>query len=111
MAYGWFYVYVVELDDGACLGDKSDPSLPYLYVGISGNPAEKRFAIHKEGGRTSNELVFNYGVKLRPDLYKHYGALREREASDFEQHVAEELREKGYVVYAGKPGLPWQRFR
>lgn len=105
MPNGWYNVYVVELADAASLGTKPNPALPFLYVGITNNTPERRFEIHKEGGRTSNDNVRLHGIRLRPDLYRHYKRAKRSDAPEFEQRVANELRSKGYVVDSGGYGF------
>lgn len=104
----WYTVYVVELDDQAALEVRSDPSKPYLYVGITARTPEERFATHRAGGMTASKLVRDHGVRLRPDLYACYKkANGERRASRMELRVAEELRSRGFIVHCGKPGFFW----
>jgi hypothetical protein len=112
MANHWRTVYVIELDDESPLKRRNDPSMPYLYVGITYNTPEERFSKHMEGGRTASKIVTNHGIELRPDLYSHYKKVRgDDNAAMLEQEVAKELKEKGYIVHSGKPGFFWDQYK
>ncbi len=100
-------VYVIELDEHAPLPSSLGTRRPFLYVGITFNTPERRFEIHKRGGRTASRIVFKHGVRLRPDLYERYEQVPVDRASAFEQTVAKALRAEGYVVDAGSPGFGW----
>lgn len=111
MPFKWMTVYVVELDDGAPLPTREDPRLPFLYVGVTGNTPERRFEIHKEGGRTASSIVTEHGVRSLPHLYQRYKRVRKDRAAALEQKVAEDLRAEGYVVYSGKAGFFWDKYK
>ena len=108
----WYTVYAIELSNDAHLGPKSDTTKPYIYVGITSQTPEGRFATHKAGGPTASDIVRRHGLRLRPDLTsgckKANGRTR---AVALEQEVAADLRAKGYIVDAGQPGMGWDRFR
>ena len=47
-----------------------DPAKPCVYVGMTGLPVEHRFENHKNGYK-STWTVKKYGIRLKPELYKH----------------------------------------
>lgn len=107
-----FTIYVIELADAARLGPKPDPTKPYLYVGVTALLPEKRFEKHKEGGITASRIVTRHGVRLRPDLSAKFKRSRSRDvAAEREQAAAAALRKRGYVVYSGRKGYFWDRYR
>jgi hypothetical protein len=110
MPNGWYNIYVIELTADAPLPARQDLSMPYLYVGITNNTPERRFEIHKQGGRTSSDIVRKYGIRLLPQLYQHLKRVTRADAGKYEQEYAEKLRKAGYVVYSGRPGLFGDQF-
>lgn len=100
-------IYIVELDQQAPLRRRRGSHLPLLYVGVTLNSPERRFEMHKKGGRTASVIVTRFGRCLRPDLYERYPRIPIGEAAAFEQRVAQELRCQGYTVDAGGVGFGW----
>ena len=102
-----YRVYVIELspevldrkrvaDENA--GRREDK--PCVYVGQTARTPEERFAQHKSGKRSSR-IVREYGVRLRPRLYRNVGPFATRaEAEAAESRLAERLRRRGYVVWS-----------
>jgi hypothetical protein len=94
-----FRVYVIELSDE--VGPRSNPEKPSVYVGQSALSPEKRFEAHRAGHRASRR-VRNFGVRLRPRLYRNVGPFDTRaEAEAAERHLADRLRRRGFTVYGG----------
>lgn len=98
-----YHVYVVELDQALCnkRGCLSRNGRPPVYVGQSANPPEARLRQHKQGYKSSR-FVREYGICLRPRLYKGYGPFRTRaEAIEAEARLARRLKSMGYCVFGG----------
>ena len=94
-----YYVYVVELTDEA--GPRLDPRKPCVYVGQTGMSPEERFEQHLAGYKASR-WVKNFGVRLRPRLYRNYGPYDTWEASvEAERRLKEKLAQRGYRVRGG----------
>jgi hypothetical protein len=73
---------------------------PCVYVGQTAGTPEERFAQHM-GGVRSSRIVREYGVRLRPKLFKNVGPFATRaEAEEAEKRLAERLRRRGYVVWS-----------
>jgi predicted GIY-YIG superfamily endonuclease len=77
-----------------------DPSMPCVYVGMTGQSPDVRFDKHKAGLK-SNRFVRVYGLKLLPQLYECYNPMPYEAALDMEIELAIYLREKGYGVWQG----------
>jgi hypothetical protein len=71
-----------------------------LYVGITGQTPEERFANHKAGYKSSKS-VEEYGECLLPSLYDHLNPMGYAEAQSLEKQIAESLKEAGIPVYGG----------
>jgi predicted GIY-YIG superfamily endonuclease len=102
-----YRVYVIELSPEV-LGKKrvADENAdrradkPCVYVGQTARTPEERFAQHKDGKRSSR-IVREYGVKLKPRLYRNVGPFATRaEAESAESRLAEKLRRRGYAVWS-----------
>ena len=71
---------------------------PHVYVGQTNQTPEERFAEHLAGGFTSVPAVLNYGIRLRPRLYRNWGPYQTREdALDAEARLAEETSDEGLL--------------
>jgi hypothetical protein len=99
------HVYVVELDSRVLKDVKfarANPAyvfgMPCLYVGMTGLDPDLRFDRHKAGIQ-SNKYVFEYGLRLMPQLYEVFNPMPYRTACEMEFELAEELRGKGYAVW------------
>jgi predicted GIY-YIG superfamily endonuclease len=102
-----YRVYVIELspevmgkkrvaDENA--GRREDK--PCVYVGQTARTPEERFAQHKNGKRSSR-FVREFGVQLKPRLYRNWGPYATRaEAEAAETRLAEKLRRRGYAVWS-----------
>ncbi|MDQ2734170.1 MAG: hypothetical protein M3Y55_04080 [Pseudomonadota bacterium] len=100
-----YSVYVVELDDriwNLARFRKANPdhvlSKPFVYVGMTGLDPDLRFDRHKAGIQ-ANRYVFEYGLRLLPQLYAVYNPMPYDAARDMEVELAIGLREAGYGVW------------
>lgn len=98
-------VYVVELHPEVLKEQKflrenpgRRPSLPCLYIGSTCLTPAERFRSHMRGQK-SNPFVYRYGVRLRPEFYRHYPAMTRDEAELTERELALDLRARGYGVW------------
>jgi hypothetical protein len=100
-------VYVILLDDAVAkhssvlrLNPKRDPSMPCVYVGMTGLPVEHRFENHKHGYKSA-WTVRKYGVRLLPELFEHLNPMPYDAAAQMERDLTEDLRATGYTVTGG----------
>jgi len=98
-------VYVVELSKDVLYEArfrKSNPDYisgkPCVYVGMTGLSPDQRFDKHKAGIQ-SNKYVFDYGLRLLPELYEMYNPMPYGGACEMEVELAIGLREAGYGVW------------
>ena len=108
-----YCVYVVELDKKVLKHKKfrtTNPDYkegkPCVYVGYTSKTPEIRFQKHKEGARNKKGIkifstyVKNYGLWLKPRLYRSHNPFSSRkEAKNFEVEKARRLRKRGYAVW------------
>ena len=99
------HVYVVELSDRVWNEPsfrKANPghrlSKPLVYVGMTGLDPDLRFDRHKAGIQ-ANRFVFEYGLRLLPQLYDVYNPMPYEAAREMEVELAIGLREAGYGVW------------
>ena len=71
---------------------------PCVYVGMTGLEPDVRFDKHKAGIQ-SNRFVFEYGLRLMPELYEIYNPMPYAGAQEMEVELAIGLRETGYGVW------------
>ncbi len=69
-----------------------------FYVGMTGLPIEERFTNHKRGYKSAS-VVRKYGTELAPEWYDGIPAMTYEEAALTEPALADELRDRGYLVY------------
>lgn len=93
--YRKYHVYVIELEE-LVRGRKA------VYVGETRNPPERRFEIHKAGGRTSSRVVLERGVRVRPDLAPQRAFDTVEEALAEERRLGSVLRAAGYEVHGAQ---------
>lgn len=100
-----YSVYVVELSPRVWDEPrfrKANPdyllSKPCVYVGMTGLDPDVRFDKHKAGIQ-SNRFVFEYGLRLMPDLYAIYNPMPYRAAQEMEVELAIGLKESGFGVW------------
>ena len=86
-------VYVIRLRNPR-RGDRREA----FYVGMTGLPIEERFANHKRGYKSAG-VVTKYGVELAPEWYEGIPAMPYDECALTEPALADELRDRGYLVY------------
>ncbi len=99
------HVYVVELADRVWNEPrfrKANPDhrlgMPFVYVGMTGLDPDLRFDKHKAGIQ-ANRFVFDYGLRLLPQLYEVYNPMPYEAAREMEVELAIGLREAGYGVW------------
>jgi hypothetical protein len=99
-------VYVIELDDAVCQRTTCKSRLsgkPHVYVGETSKTPEERFETHLAEGFISVPAVRNYGIRLRPRLYRNWGPYQTKEeALDAEARLAEKLRRSDFYVRGGR---------
>jgi hypothetical protein len=86
-------VYVIRLRNPR-RGDQREA----FYVGMTGLTVEERFANHKRGYKSAS-VVTKYGVELAPEWYDGIPPMPYAEAALTEPALADELRDRGYLVY------------
>ncbi|MEO1263668.1 MAG: GIY-YIG nuclease family protein [Bacteroidota bacterium] len=109
-----YQIYVIELSKRVYTESarfrKANPQfngvLECLYVGMTSKTPKERFEQHmtgarnKRGHKLSSNLVYKYGMYLRPSLYNHIDPLPTRAAAlEMEEQLALELRRKRYAVW------------
>jgi GIY-YIG catalytic domain len=103
-----YHVYVIQLNAAVRKNQKfvrANPRMKYrsdcLYVGSTIRTPDLRFEQHKEKYK-SNRFAWEFGERLRPDLYEKYNPIPSRkEAEELEVYLAGRLREKGFGVWQG----------
>ena len=93
-------VYVIRLRNPR-RGDRREA----FYVGMTGLPIEERFANHKRGYKSAS-VVTKYGLELAPEWYEGIPAMPYEEAALTEPALADELRDRGYLVYGPTARTP-----
>ena len=71
---------------------------PYVYVGMTSKTPEQRFEDHRNGHHAS-KWVHNYGIRLKPKLFKRFNPMTRSEAEKMEVEIARRLRKKDYAVW------------
>jgi len=103
-----YNVYVIELSSDILQHNKFVEANLYLradkpcvYVGSTYLTPEERFQQHLDGYK-SNRYAREYGVQLRPRLYRDLQGFETREqAEEAEEKRALSLRKRGYAVWYG----------
>jgi hypothetical protein len=91
-----YRIWVAELSDEA--GPRVHPARPNIYVGLTIEDPERRFARLKNGMRPDHE-VYLHGIGVRPDLYEGLPIYPERaEAKAAKASLIKDLRRQGFVV-------------
>ncbi len=76
------------------------PDKPCIYVGSTALTPEERFERHRKGQK-ANKYVTEFGVRLRPRLYRNVAPLETRTKAELaEAGLAERLRKRGYAVWS-----------
>jgi hypothetical protein len=86
-------VYVIRLRNPR-RGDRREA----FYVGMTGLPIDERFANHKRGYKSAS-VVTKYGIELAPEWYEDIPPMPYAECALSEPALADELRDRGYLVY------------
>jgi hypothetical protein len=73
-------------------------TLPCVYVGMTGLTPEERFKEHQRGNHAAR-FVKRYGVRLLPELYRHFNPMPYELAVVMETELARQLRAEGYGVW------------
>ncbi len=74
------------------------PRRECYYVGMTGLTPEERFENHKRGYKSAR-VVTRYGLELAPEWYVDIPAMSYEEAALTEPALADELRDRGFVVF------------
>ena len=69
-----------------------------VYVGMTGLTPEDRLKAHLSGTHSAR-FVRKYGLRLLPDLYKHFNPMPYVLAQRMEVELASQLRAEGYGVW------------
>jgi predicted GIY-YIG superfamily endonuclease len=85
-------VYVVRL------AHPRHPDVPCYYVGMTGLAPEERLANHKAGVKAAS-VVRRYGVALAYEWFDDIPPMTFAEAALCEPTLADELRDRGFIVY------------
>ena len=85
-------VYVVLLKNPS--GDGRDG----YYVGMTGLTPEERFVNHKRGHKSAS-VVTRCGVALAYEWFENIPAMPYHEAAQTEPALADELRDRGFLVF------------
>jgi hypothetical protein len=96
-------VYVIRLRNPR-RGDRREA----FYVGMTGLPIEERFANHKRGYKSAS-VVTKFGVELAPEWYADIPPMPYAECALTEPALADELRDRGYLVYGPTAREPQPR--
>jgi hypothetical protein len=102
-----YSVYVVLLDEYVGTlpqmrrrNPKRDPSKPFVYVGLTSLPVNRRFDFH--GAIPEHEWrLHKFGVRLMPELYDSLRPMTCKRALQTAKKLAEDLRAKGFGVANG----------
>ena len=75
---------------------------PCVYVGQTALAPEERFAQHLEARKRYSRIVREFGVRLRPRLYRQRGAVRDagRGRTRRGGGSPRRLRRRGYAVWS-----------
>jgi hypothetical protein len=102
-----YSVYVVLLDEYVGTlpqmrrrNPKRDPSKPFVYVGLTSLPVDRRFDFH--GATSEHEWrLHKFGVRLMPELYDSLPPMTCKRALQTAKKLADDLRTKGFGVANG----------
>ena len=86
-------VYVVRLDHPRHAGVRD-----CYYVGMTGLLPQERFENHKAGIKCAR-VVRDFGVELAYEWFDEMPPMTYEEAAQCEPTLADELRDRGYVVF------------
>ena len=69
-----------------------------MYVGMTGLTPEERFKKHLQGEKDV-WFVHKYGLRLVPELYRHFNPMPYDLSRVMEPELARRLREQGFGVW------------
>lgn len=110
-----YCIYIIELSKNAFRENRrfreANPQYngvsECLYVGMTSKTPEKRWEQHrkisksKKGHALASSIVSNYGLYLRPSLYRDIPTVRsKKEALKVEAEVTRLLRRQRYAVWS-----------
>ena len=102
-----YSVYVVLLDEHVGTlpqmrrrNPKRDPSKPFVYIGLTYLPVDRRFDFHTATPEHEWRL-HKLGVRLMPELYEHLKPMTHERAFQVARKLADDLRAKGFGVANG----------
>lgn len=110
---GRYHVYVIELSKRVFTENTkfrtANPQfngvLECLYVGMTSVDPEQRFRQHRlgelsmKGHSLASKIVKEYGMYLRPSLYRHMQPRTRAEALRMEAQLAATLKRQRYAVW------------
>lgn len=102
-----YNVYVVLLDEYVGTlpqmrrrNPQREPSKPFVYVGLTSLPVDRRFDFH--GAASEHEWrLRKFGVRLMPEFYDSLRPMTCERALQTSKNLANELRSKGFGVANG----------
>ena len=108
-----YHVYAIELDKKFAKSKKAreanparNSDKPCVYVGYTSKTPKERFKRHmsgqpgKRGQKIHSNIVYKYGIRLMPGLYKIYNPIRTKEeVMEVEVLLAKILRLSGYIRF------------
>src|SRR5215471_16619408 len=102
-----YSVYVVLVDEYVGTlpqmrrrNPKRDPSKPYVYVGLTSLPVNRRFNFRRATPEHEWRL-HKFGIRLMPELYDSLRPMACRPALQTAKKLADDLRAKGFGVANG----------
>lgn len=102
-----YYIYIVLLDEYVGTlpqmqrrNPRRKRSKPFVYVGLTPLRVDRRFDYRKAANKTEWR-VQHYGVRLMPELYKHFNPMMPEKALQAARKLADHLRAKGFGVANG----------
>ena len=100
-------VYVVRLDHPRHPGDRD-----CYYVGMTGLLPQERFENHKAGVKCA-QVVRAFGLELAYEWFDDIPPMSFEDAALCEPALADELRDRGFVVFgpSNRPAVPRPRRR
>ena len=92
--------YVATLPQMRRRNSKRDPSKPYVYVGLTSLPLDRRFDFRRAAPWHEWRL-HKFGVRLMPELYDSLHPMTCKQALQKAKELADDLRAKGFGVANG----------
>lgn len=102
-----YSVYVVLLDGHVATLPQMrrrnpirDPSKPYIYIGLTSLPLNRRFD-YRRATPEAEWRLHKFGVRLMPELYDFLHPMSSTRALQTAKKLADDLRAKGFGVANG----------